>query len=55
MVDQYITTRPILDLWLEKERLPGERVAKGWWEQMVPRLAGAQGGNVVEELEEVDE
>ena len=30
-VDQYIATRPILDLCLAKEWQPGEQVSQQWW------------------------
>ena len=30
---QFITTRPIVDLCLAAERMPGSRVTKQWWDQ----------------------
>ena len=33
MVAQFISTRPIIDLCLEVERHPGDRVAKRWWDK----------------------
>ena len=32
-VAQFISTRPIMDLFLVTERRPGSRVEKWWWEQ----------------------
>ena len=32
-VAQFITTSPIMDLYLTAERRPGSRVAYRWWEQ----------------------
>ena len=31
-VAQFITDRPIMDLFLEVERCPGSRVKKWWWD-----------------------
>ena len=36
---QYISTRIIMDLYLEAERYPGERLANWWWDQLGMRLA----------------
>ena len=42
-VVNFITTFPIMDLWLEAERRPGDRVMKLWWGQYGLWLAGARG------------
>ena len=55
MVDQYIATRNILNLFLEAERHPWARVEKWWWEQMGLRLMGARGDEETGESEEVDD
>ena len=33
IVTQFIVTRPIMDLCLAAERIPGLRVYKQWWDQ----------------------
>ena len=32
-VTQFITTRPIMELFLSEERRPGTRVSMRWWDQ----------------------
>ena len=39
-VAQYISTRPIMDLYLTKKRRPGPRVVTRWWEQEGLELEG---------------
>ena len=41
-VSQYISTRPIIDLFLETEKRPGAQVEKLWWEKLGLSLVGAR-------------
>ena len=38
----YTATQPIMGLYLEAEKCPGEKVQKWWWEQEVLSLEGAR-------------
>ena len=40
MVDQYVATRPIMDLCKEAEQRTGERFSKWWWEKEGINLDG---------------
>ena len=55
---QFITTRPIVDLCLAAERMPGSRVTKRWWDQDVLDVEGmrteAQEAERIEGEEEMD-
>ena len=41
-VEQFIVTRPILDLCKQATRRPGARVSRQWWEQTGVDLKGAR-------------
>ena len=41
-VAQFIATRPIMDLCLAAERIPGPRIYKKWWEKDRVDVEGMQ-------------
>ena len=45
IVTQYITIRPIMDLYMAEKRRPGPRVTKRWWEQEGLDLVGMRTAN----------
>ena len=57
-VAQFISTRPIMDLCLEVEQIPGQRVSNWWWEKDGVDVEGTQAAyweaEQTEEEEETD-